>query len=219
MDHNRTTSSVAQSSPVSHPSSVAHSSSVAQSISVAQTITGNDLLGNFLRIVFDYENKMSLNELSNISAGNAFLIGSVIFLCLMVISAYLDSSLRNQIFYVFDNCTNEDYNYEYVVKIRYGLSSEFTSSIDLIIEFYSSKFRPLAKFVIVGGYLENGLNIGSKTYPGMKITTVYLFKHNSLDNLEYCRAYLKSNDPNIMIHLYSIEVGTNKEVSVSLHFF
>ena len=133
---------------------------------------------------------------------------------LMVLSIYLDSSLRSQIFYVFDNCTNDDYAYEYIVKIRLGLSPEFTSRTDLIIEFYNDKFKLLSKFIVSGSYLENGLNISTKQCPGMKITSLYLFKHNSLNHVEYCRAYLNTNDPSIAIHLYSIEVGNRKQVNV-----
>lgn len=48
----------------------------------------------------------------------------------------------------------------------------------------------------------------------MKITSLYLFKQNSLNNLEYCRAYLNTNDATIFMHLYSIEIGDNREVQV-----
>lgn len=168
-----------------------------------------------LRDIFDFTNKCNLVEvLIGTPGGRAFSLGTLIFLFLMVVSIYLDSSLRSQIFYVFDNCTNEDYAYEYIVKIRLGLSPEFTSRTDLIIEFYNDKFKLLSKFIVSGSYLENGLNIGTKLCPGMKITSLYLFKHNPLNHIEYCRAYLNTNDPSIVVHLYSIEAGNRKEVNV-----
>lgn len=171
-------------------------------------------LENF-RDVFDFTNKSNLFEaLIGTSGGRAFSLGTIVFLLLMVLSIYLDSSLRSQIFYVFDNCTNDDYAYEYIVKIRLGLSPEFTSRTDLIIEFYSNKYKLLSKFIVSGSYLENGLNIGTKLCPGMKITSLYLFKNNSLNHIEYCRAYLNTNDPSIAVHLYSIEVGDRKSVNV-----
>ena len=170
---------------------------------------------SILSEIVSVDKKAALSSLINTPIGNLFLIGLIVFVCLVFISIYLDTSLRNQIFYVFDNCTNEDYNYEYVVKIRFGLTPEFnTSNSDLIIEFFNGKFKPLSKFIINGNYLENGLNIGTKLCTGMKITSLYLFKYNSLKGLEFCRAYLNIEDPSVKIHLYSIEVGDNKEVQV-----
>lgn len=119
----------------------------------------SNLIENFFKI-FSLNEKTNLSSIYLTSIGNTFVIGSVLFCCLMIICFYLDTSLRNQIFYVFDNCTIDDYVFEYIVKIRFALSPEFSSYTDLVIEFYNNKFKPLSKFIVNGSYLENGLNIG-----------------------------------------------------------
>ena len=74
------------------------------------------ILENLTKIL-DFSDKLDIFEsLISTSGGRAFSLGTLIFLMLMVLSIYLDSSLRSQIFYVFDNCTNDDYAFEYIVK-------------------------------------------------------------------------------------------------------
>lgn len=172
-----------------------------------------DFYYNLLKI-FQFKNKLQFTDLQEESNTGYLFVGITVFCFIIcIISIHLDLSLRNQIFYVFDNCTSEDYLHEYIIKIRFGIVPGASNS-DLIIEFYNDKFKPLSKFNVSENYLENGLNISTKMCPGMKITSLYLFKKHALQNLEYCRVYLNTNDPNLCIHLYSIEVGDNREVQV-----